>query len=98
MIDKTQFPRRVPYVDVNLRDSHVLGFTGCNRFGSTFQATSTTLKIGPLQRTKIACANGMSVENEFITALEAADSCKIDGKNLTLLRGSTELVTLGWGD
>ncbi len=97
-IDKAQFPRRVPYIDVNLRDNHVGGSTGCNRFGGTFNATGTTVKIGPLMSTKMACATGMSVETEFLTALQAADGYKLTGKNLTLLQGATELMTLGKGD
>lgn len=98
VIDKANFPRRVPYLDVNLRDTYVIGSTGCNQFTGKFEATGKTLKIGPLRVTKMACANGMSVENEFITALESADSYQLDGKNLTLFRGTTALMTLGKGD
>ena len=97
-IDKAQFPRRVPYFEVNLRDNHLTGSTGCNRFSGPFQVTSTTVKIGPLMSTKMACANGMSVETEFLTALQAADTYKLNGKNLTFMQGGTELMTLVKGD
>ncbi len=96
--DKSQSPRQHPYIEINLRDSRVVGSTGCNRLSGAMQVTANTLKFGPLMTTKMACTTGTSIESDFLRALETADAYKLDGLTLTLFQGTTELMTLGKGD
>ncbi len=98
VISKAQFPRQLPYIDVNMRDNRVTGFTGCNRFSGAMQVTASTIKLGPLMSTKMACETIMSIETDFLNGLQTADTYKIDGKNITLFQGTTELMTLAKGD
>ena len=96
--DKSQSPRQHPYIEINLRDSRVIGSTGCNRLSGSMQVTAETIKFGPLMTTKMACTPDASVETDFLKALELADFYKLDGLKLTLLQGTTELMTLQKGE
>ncbi len=59
-------------VQFNL-DNTVVGHGGCNRFFGDYRFVESTLKIGPLGSTRMACPEpGNSFEISFLDALQSA--------------------------
>ena len=52
-------------------DKLATGFAGCNRFMGTFTLTETELHFSPIALTKMACTDGMELEQKFAAALTA---------------------------
>ena len=75
----------------------VSGSSGCNTYRGASVVDGSSIKIGPLASTKIACANEdlSKQEASFLAAMELATSFKVTGNRLDLLRdGGTIAVTL----
>lgn len=75
----------------------VSGSGGCNTYRGGVTASGSTIKIGPLASTKMACASDelSKQETQFLAAMEMATSFKVTGDKLDLLRdGGTIAVTL----
>jgi heat shock protein HslJ len=71
---------------------NVGGTNGCNRYSGPYQAGSSSISIGPLMSTMMACPDMvMEQEQAYMTALQSASTYKIKG-NVLELRG--EEVTL----
>jgi len=66
-------------------DGKVSGFAGCNRFFGTFVATDSTLDVGPLGTTRMACPDTiMQQEMAFLGEIEGASGYVISGHRLSL--------------
>jgi heat shock protein HslJ len=76
--------------------SHVFGSGGCNRASGKYTFTGTSIRIGPLAATKMACLDTALTrqEDQFFSALDAADLAEITGDTLVLSKGSERLVTM----
>ena len=64
-------------------DGSVTGSAGCNTFSGTYAVDGTSLGVGPLGTTKMACADPtMFVESAFLAALRGATgwSVRPDGR------------------
>lgn len=75
----------------------VSGSGGCNTYRGGVTASGSTIKIGPLASTKMACASEelSTQETQFLAAMEMATSFKVTGDKLDLLRdGGTIAATL----
>jgi heat shock protein HslJ len=71
------------------------GSSGCNRMTGKFSLEGSTLKIGPMAGTRMACdPESMKIENEFYKALGEVDNYKIEGNNLVLKKGDLVRATL----
>jgi heat shock protein HslJ len=57
--------------------SRVAGFAGCNRYFGTYTLEGKTIRFGPIGMTRMACAEGMTLENQLATALEATRSYEL---------------------
>jgi putative lipoprotein len=54
-------------------DGEIAGFAGCNRFFGSYELAESTLKIGPLGSTRMACPPDVTAfEFSFIEALQSA--------------------------
>ena len=54
-------------------DGELAGFAGCNRFFGSYELTESTIKIGPLGSTRMACPPDITAfEISFIEALQSA--------------------------
>ena len=73
---------------------HVGGFGGCNRLSGTFMVEKNQLTFSPLIMTKMACAEGMEVENAFATALGETKGYAINGSELKLIGDAGTLAKL----
>ena len=61
------------------------GFAGCNSYFGTYTLDGTALRFGPIGMTRMACAEGMGLEQQLGAALEATRSYTLTGNDLTLL-------------
>ena len=64
------------------------GFAGCNRYGGSYTVEGSTIRFGPLAMTKMACAEGMELEQRLAQALERTNRYETNGAQLTFFNGS----------
>ena len=64
--------------------ARVAGFAGCNRYFGTYTLDSTALRFGAIGMTKMACAQGMALEQQLSAALEATRRYQVADSELTL--------------
>jgi putative lipoprotein len=64
--------------------SRVHGFLGCNRFTGNYQRTGGQLSFSQLASTRMACMEGMELEQRFLDALGRTSRFRIRGDQLTL--------------
>lgn len=63
----------------------VSGFAGCNRMAGHYELDGETLRFGPMVLTRMACAEGMGLENRFRAALETVRGYRTITDGLELL-------------
>ncbi len=73
---------------LSFEDGRLSGYSGCNQFGGEYSANrqTDTLEISPLETTLMACLDDdvMAREGEYQSALQAAESYRLDGDVLTI--------------
>lgn len=66
-------------------DGSIIGYAGCNRFFGSYVATDTTLDVGPLGATRMACApEVMDREMAFLGMIESATGYTLANSSITL--------------
>jgi heat shock protein HslJ len=65
--------------------ARVAGFAGCNRYFGTYTVDGTALRFGAIGMTRMACAEGMGLEQQLGVVLEATRSYTINANQLTLV-------------
>lgn len=89
-LDLNKFPDGLPSLSF-LEGGKLAGFAGCNNFSGGFSLEGTSIKLDTGAMTKKAClGNG---EGDFISALGKVKNIKAGKDKLTLLDGSTEIMT-----
>ncbi len=67
--------------------SRVSGSSGCNRFSGRWQQDGTTITLGPLAGTRIACAPAlMELESKFLATLGAVTAVSYDASGAAYLK------------
>jgi heat shock protein HslJ len=61
------------------------GFAGCNTFSGGYLMAGSNLVMPDLTSTRMACAEGMELEREYLAALEATLSFRLTTQGLELL-------------
>jgi heat shock protein HslJ len=61
------------------------GFAGCNRFNGSYTLAGDSLGFGPVASTKMACSEGMDVEQGFLAVLSSVKRFQISDSTLTLI-------------
>ena len=89
-IDTAKFPDRKPTLKF-LEDGRLSGFAGCNNFSGGYSLDENSIKLMPGAMTKMACPG--SGEDEFIRALARVTNFKVGKEKLTLMDGTTELMS-----
>jgi heat shock protein HslJ len=85
------FAHLVPTIDFGA-DGSVAGFAGCNTFSGTFDAGATSLRLGPLATTKIACQRPASeIESTYLAALAGVSTWSIGAEGVLLLGGGVPM-------
>lgn len=72
---------------LSIESGRVAGFAGCNRFGAEIQSKGgETWALGPVAATRMACEEAeMVLERDFLSALSAATSWRVDQGRLLLV-------------
>ncbi|MBE9512969.1 MAG: META domain-containing protein [Chloroflexi bacterium] len=75
-------------------EGEVRGSGGCNSYSGSYEVNGSKLSIiPPLMSTMMSCSDPIdSQEYEFLQTLEAAESYKIDGQQLTIACGNKILI------
>jgi putative lipoprotein len=60
------------------------GFAGCNQYGGSYTARGDTITFGPAAATRMACNEGMDVEQAYLSALPRVVRFTIADSTLTL--------------
>jgi len=87
----------LPNTEINIEfvsaDGSVRGSAGCNSYGGGYDIDQDKLTLpGPLVSTEIACPEPiMNQEMEYLKALQAAESYKIEGNQLQIISGDKVL-------
>ncbi|HSL77192.1 MAG TPA: META domain-containing protein [Candidatus Limnocylindrales bacterium] len=85
------FAHLVPTIEFTA-DGSVSGFAACNTFRGTYTTDGSTLSVGPLATTKMACERPASaVEAEYLTALDAVTGWAIESDGRLRLEGPIQL-------
>lgn len=79
---------------IRFDSGRVSGSDGCNRYGSAYSISGDTLVISDkMMSTMMACEEeGMKTADRFRQSLLATKHYRIDGKKLTLLGASGEVL------
>jgi len=64
--------------------ARVAGFAGCNRYFGSYTLDGAALRFGAVGMTRMACAEGMALEQQLGAALEATRRYQLDDRELTL--------------
>jgi heat shock protein HslJ len=83
---------RPPSLRVDGAAGKVAGFSGCNRYTGSATVSGAKLKFGPLAGTRMACVDGMELEQRYLTLLAQTDRYRIEGDTLLLLSGDRTLL------
>ena len=75
-----------------LREGRVSGFSGCNRFSGGYTLQGEALRFGPAAGTRMACAEGMALEGEFLHLLPHVTGWRLQGDTLTWLNAQGQPV------
>jgi len=66
-------------------DGRIIGYAGCNRFFGSYIATDTTLEVGPLGATRMACEpDVMKREMAFLGIIESATEYTLSDHSMSL--------------
>lgn len=72
-------PLQTTELSANFEGDRISGSGGCNRFTGSYQAESSTLSIGALASTRMACEESvMNQETNYLTALQGAQRYEIN--------------------
>jgi heat shock protein HslJ len=77
--------QREPSLILQADTKRVAGFGGCNRFNGAYTLDGSSLALGPLASTRMACLEGMELEQAFHAALSRAARWRIVGSQLEIL-------------
>ncbi len=77
---------------IQFKENDVAGHGGCNRFAGRYSFDGSSIKIGPLVSTKMACEpEVMNAEQAWLRMLESARKAEATPKTL-VLKDQTETV------
>jgi heat shock protein HslJ len=77
-------PTPAAIVTVAFLDGTVSGQAPCNQFSAPYTLDGTTLSVGPIATTRMACPD-LALEQDYLTTLAAARAWAIDAGDLVLL-------------
>jgi heat shock protein HslJ len=73
--------------------ARVSGFAGCNRYFGSYTTDLTALRFRSVGMTKMACAEGMSLEQQLMAALDSTRFYNLSAGTLVLLGDSGSVAT-----
>jgi len=73
-----------PFVHLQTKDNRMQGFAGCNRFSGTYLVKGSIFLFNKMIRSRMACVDGIEMEENFFRVLSATDGYHIEGDILEL--------------
>lgn len=84
-----------PHILLDSTQKKATGFAGCNNFFGGYDIDEDALTFGPVGSTRMACPDlQLSLETEFLSALDQTNQWKIESEVLLLLHDSDVLARL----
>ena len=78
---------------VEFNASKISGNAGCNRFNGSFGQNGTTVEMGRLATTRMACGPAIMIEEaKFLHGLEHSTSFEISGTTLLLKSAAGDVI------
>ena len=81
-----------PTLRLDTDSSHVSGFAGCNRIAGGFTVDGQNIHFATLAMTKMACTEGMELEQRFADALAYTNRYELTASGLTFFDGNTPVA------
>jgi len=75
--------RRIDF-ELLAEDKRVHGFSGCNTYNGGYELNEDALTLSRLASTRMACPDGMDLEQKFLEVLGRVEGYRIDGHVLKL--------------
>ncbi|WP_421813190.1 META domain-containing protein [Flagellimonas sp.] len=89
-VSKEEFGGRdLPNMEININNNRFSGYSGCNRMTGGIFYEEDVLRFTQVASTRMACPS-MDKENEFLSALQASTSYKLENNRLYLSNPSEE--------
>jgi copper homeostasis protein (lipoprotein) len=76
--------QREPNLVFGSGQNRLSGFTGCNRLMGSYHLNGEQLTFQGVASTRMACLDGMDIEQAFLSALGKVRKWKIEGQHLDL--------------
>lgn len=78
---------------LDTKTRRVAGFSGCNRYSAGYELAGSSIRFTAPISTRMACMDGMEVEQSFLASLPLVTSYTIVDKTLTLKMADNPVAT-----
>lgn len=89
---KALFTDREPTISFDLAESRLGGNAGCNRYNATYKIEGTTITVGPVMSTRMACPN-MEGESKFTQIITGASTLEASMNKITFSKDGKAVLT-----
>ena len=79
---------RKPFLYLDPQTSQMRGYGGCNPFFGAYLLRDTTLIFSKIGSTRMACKDGMDMEDRFFQALRDTEAYRLQDESLLLVGGN----------
>lgn len=90
--DEKNYMKGLPRLEINIKEMRFSGNGGCNSINGKIESKGDKVKFGPVISTRMMCPG--NYESEFLTALNNAESFKIENNRLYLMQNGKALMIL----
>lgn len=81
-----------PNIEFNSKEHRVGGSGGCNRLMGTYELDGQSIRFSKMATTRMACEKGMDLEKNFLAALDAVRTWKLEDNHLDLFAEDGKLL------
>lgn len=89
---KALFTDKEPTISFDLAESRLGGNAGCNRYNATYKIEGTTITVGPVMSTRMACPN-MEGESKFTQIITGASTLEASMNKITFSKEGKAVLT-----
>ena len=82
--NEKNYMKGLPTLEINIKEMSFSGSGGCNSINGKIESKGDNIKFGPVISTRMMCPG--NYESEFLTALNNAESFKIENNRLYLMQ------------
>lgn len=89
---KALFADNIPTITFDLAESRFGGNAGCNRYNATYNIAGTTISVGPVMSTRMACPN-MEGESKFTQIITGESTLEATLNKITFSKDGKVILT-----